>query len=178
MNKFSKQLTIKNLLILILVIILPLVIITSYNFIIKLSKEKEIEIAKQREKQVLDSISSVKIYDTLNNVAGLTNCVLKTKYFENEMTFIFSADIIDQLNILPGSAQYPKYPTARNRITLNFYDEDNFRLIAEDLYLNSDLTTIVNKKGDRVGISANSKITEFTKDKYLKIHHWDFSWSY
>ena len=178
MNKIIKQLTVRNLLILIIVIILPFVFITSNNFIQNLSKEKEIELARKMEKQILDSISSVKIYDTLNNVAGLTNCVLKTKYFENEMTFIFSADIIEKLNISPSSAQYPKYPTARNRITLNFYDEDNFRLIAEDLYLNSDLTNIVNDKGDRVGVSANSKITEFTKDKYLKIHHWDFSWSY
>lgn len=178
MNKIIKQLTIRNLLILILIIILPLVVITSYNFRIKLSKEKEIEIAKEREKQVLDSISSVKIYDTLNNVAGLTNCVLKTKYFENEMTFIFSADIIDPLDVLPSSAQYPKYPTARNRITLNFYDEDNFLLIAEELYLNSDLTHIVNDKGDRIGINANSNISDVTKDKYLKIHHWDFSWAY
>lgn len=178
MNKIIKQLTIRNLLILILVIILPLVVITSYNFILKLSKEKEIEIAKQSEKQVLDSISSVKTYDTLNNRAGLTNCVLKTKYFENEMTFIFTADIVNPINISPTSVQYPKYPTARHYISLNFYDDDNFLLITENLSLISDLTNIVNDRGDIIGINANSKIADVTKDKYLKIHHWDFSWAY
>lgn len=180
MIKFIKQITVRKLLILIVVLIIPVILIISYNFITKISKDKEFELAKQREKQVLDSISSVKTYDTLSNlnISGLTNCVLKTKYFENELIFIFYADIIDPLSNLPGSAKFPKYPKASDKIILNFYDKDNFLLISKELNLINDLTTFKNNKGKEVEVSANSKITEFTKDKYLKINHWDFHWQY
>ncbi len=178
MNKIIKQLTVRNLLILIIVIILPFVFIASYNFIQKLSKEKEIEITKKKDKQILDSISNVKFYDTLNDLAGLNNCVLTTKFFDNQMKFTFNADIVDPLNIISGSIQFPVYRSNSQFIVLNFYDKDNFLLFDEKLFLNSDFTNIRGDKGNIVGIMANSYINDVSKEEYLKIHHWDFFYSY
>jgi hypothetical protein len=178
MNKFSKQLTVKNLLILMIVIILPFVFIASYNFIQKLSKEKDIELARKMEKQILDSISKVKIYDTLKYVGGLNNCVLTTKFFENQMKFTFDADIVDPINVIPGPVQFPSFPSNSASITLNFYDKDNFLLFDEELFLNLDFTYKANYRGNKMGVVLNSYIADVSKEAYLRIHHWDFSWSY
>jgi hypothetical protein len=177
-KQFIKNIfTIKSLLFILLLVIIPFIYFYSKSEFIKLNKIKDNEIRLEKDKIILDSISKVKIFDISNNDnIGLHNIVLKTKFENGKVLYIFSADLVDDNGIkYKAITPYPNSRNYKDRFIFNFTDIDGFTIATEEIYLN-DITSTVNAKGEKIAIICNSEFNEINKDIYIKIKDVEYSW--
>ena len=179
-KQFLKNIfTIKTLLFILLLVILPFVYFYSKSEFIKLKKIKENEISLAKEKIILDSISKVKLFEISNNDnIGLHNIVLKTKFENGKVLYIFSADLVDDNGIkLKAINPFPYTTNQNDRFVFNFIDKDGFTIATENVYF-KDITKTVNDKGQNIAIHCDSEFSEINKDVYIKIKDVNYSWSF
>ena len=159
--------------------LLPFVYFYSKSEYTKIKNENEKEIKAEIDKKILDSISKVKTFNIGNrDNIGLHNIILKTKFENGKVLYMFSADLVDEYGIeFKATSPYPSFSNYKDRLIFEFMDKDGFVIVNEDIYLYT-ITKMVNDKGERIGLNCNGIFSGIKKDIYLKINEVNFKWAF
>lgn len=163
-------LSIRNLLIILILIILPIAIFYSIAKINEFRNENSI-------KEIDLKLTVANTFDTLNiSQIGLKNGVLKTKYLDSALSFIFSFDFDSTSTDYRTYESILSSPNNDKHIILILRDIDKFHVLEREIPLNS-FTSLVNENGQTTGFSV-SQSAEMKKEDYLRIHSWEISWRF
>lgn len=173
MKKFIENLkkifTIKYLL---LITTIALFVI-SVNFTLKTIKNNKIEklttSEKVKERKIIDSISKLKIWDTLeySNV-GIDTILLKTKYLNGKLYY--------KLNLILSAKNSKNYHFVNklNEFRISFNDIDDFNVYTIILNIFNKIR-IIDDNNNMVGIDFEG-YEEIEKDTYLKLRSYSIQY--